>query len=118
LINLGLERRVDTVLRIGPFDCGTRGWTAQRTYPLAAGPDNLPVITDARTAAKNLALANNALQDEGKGILSVLEVRGILVSDSVRERITTCTDLDRLDTWLERSRTVARAEDLFAEDPA
>ncbi|MGW9031004.1 hypothetical protein ACWGQ5_44510 [Streptomyces sp. NPDC055722] len=41
----------------GPFDCGSRGWTAQRTYPLVAGPDNLPVITDTRTAAKNLALA-------------------------------------------------------------
>ncbi|MFC9909065.1 hypothetical protein [Streptomyces sp. NPDC127197] len=178
----------------GPFDCGTRGWTAQRTYPLVAGPDNLPVITDARTAAKNLALAalsavaharsadcdailkaiTTALQKiretdpetadyffdfleislgnspagkklkeimsfvsyypgrgtvretaylegkaegEAKGILSVLEVRGIPVPASVRERITTCTDLERLDAWLERSRTVAHAEDLFAEDP-
>ncbi|WP_190072572.1 hypothetical protein [Streptomyces lanatus] len=38
----------------GPFDCGTRGWTALRTHPLVASPENLPVITDARTAAKNL----------------------------------------------------------------
>lgn len=36
----------------GPFDCGTRGWTALRTYPLVAGPDNLPVITDVRTAMR------------------------------------------------------------------
>ncbi|MGW2283855.1 hypothetical protein [Streptomyces phaeochromogenes] len=41
----------------GPFDCGARGWTAQRTYPLVAGPENLPVITDPRTAARNLAMA-------------------------------------------------------------
>lgn len=184
---------------VGPFDCGTRGWTAMRTYPLVAGPDNLPVITDARTAAKNLPLAvlsalaharsrdcdaildavSRALQElletdpatakyffdflevtlgktpagekwkaimstfvsyfpgrgtvretaylegqaegeakgEAKGILLVLEVRGIPVPDSVRERITSCTDLDRVDAWLERSRTVERAEDLFAEDP-
>jgi hypothetical protein len=187
----------------GPFDCGARGWTALRTYPLVAGPDNLPVITDARTVAKNLPLAvlsalaharsrdgdvileaiSSALQElletdpatakyffdflevtlgktpagekwkaimstfvsyfpgrgtvretaylegkaegeaegeakgEAKGILLVLEVRGIQVPDSVRERITTCTDLDRMDAWLERSRTVERAEDLFAEDP-
>ncbi|MFF4043845.1 hypothetical protein [Streptomyces sp. NPDC001816] len=181
----------------GPFDCGTRGWTAQRTFPLVAGPDNLPKITDVRTATKNPALAvlsalaharsadceailraiTTALQEiwetdpetadyffdfleislgntpagqklreimsfvsyfpgrgtvretaylegraegktegEAKGILSVLEVRGIPVPDSVRERITTCTDLDRMDAWLERSRTVERAEDLFAED--
>ncbi|MGW2381477.1 hypothetical protein [Streptomyces sp. NPDC001658] len=177
----------------GPFDCGTRGWTALRTYPLVAGPDNLPVITDARTAVKNLALAVlsalahartadcdaimkaivTALQEtrdtdpdtadyffdfleislggspageklreimsfvsyfpgrgtvretaylegraegEVKGILSVLEVRGIPVSDDVRERIASCADLELLDAWLERSRTVVRAEDLFAED--
>ncbi|QKW31085.1 hypothetical protein HUT11_16970 [Streptomyces seoulensis] len=193
----------------GPFDCGTRGWTAQRTFPLVAGPHNLPVITDGRTTAKNLALAvlsamaharskdidaileaiDRALQEltgtdpetagyfyeclevnlgdtpagkkwkeimsfvtyfpgrgtvretaylegkaegkvegraegkaegkaegEAKGILFVLEVRGVPVSDSVRERITTCTELALLDVWLERSRTVTRAEDLFAED--
>ncbi|MEV1077796.1 hypothetical protein AB0I98_06005 [Streptomyces sp. NPDC050211] len=35
----------------------------------------------------------------------------------MRERITTCTDLDLVDAWLERSRTIGRAEDLFAEDP-
>lgn len=42
---------------VGPFDCEARGWTAQRTCPMVVGPDNLPVITDARTAAENLALA-------------------------------------------------------------
>ena len=186
----------------GPFDCGARGWTALRVYPLVAGPDNLPVITDVRSVAKNLALAvlsalaharspecdaileaiGSALQElretdsgtaeyffefleinlgdtpaaekwkgimsfvsyfpgrgtvretaylegkadgettgeargEAKGVLFVLEVRGISVSDSVRERITSCTDLDRVDAWLERSRTVERAEDLFVGDP-
>ncbi|NEA52182.1 hypothetical protein [Streptomyces sp. SID10815] len=38
------------------------------------------------------------------------------MSDSVRERIATCTELALLDVWLERSRTVTRAEDLFAEE--
>jgi hypothetical protein len=186
----------------GPFDCGARGWTAQRTYPLVAGPDNLPVITDARTAAKNLALAvlsvvaharradcgailkavTAALQEiqktdpetadyffdfleislgntpagqklkeimsfvsyfpgrgtvretaylegkaegqaagvaegEAKGVLRVLEVRGLRISDEVRECITTCTDLDRLNDWLDRAGTVERAEDLLAGGP-
>ncbi|MFD9881821.1 hypothetical protein ACFWZT_10190 [Streptomyces alboflavus] len=41
----------------GPFDCGVRGWTTQRTHPLVIGPDNLPVITDSRTAAENPAMA-------------------------------------------------------------
>ncbi|WP_327316481.1 hypothetical protein [Streptomyces sp. NBC_01235] len=50
-----------------------------------------------------------------KGVLRVLEVRGIAISDDIRERITTCTDLDRLDDWLDRAGTVEQAEDLFAE---
>ncbi|MFD9327280.1 hypothetical protein [Streptomyces sp. NPDC060065] len=61
--------------------------------------------------------AEGQAKGEVKGILSVLEVRGIPVPDSVRERITSCTNLDRLDAWLDRSRTVAQAEDLFTEDP-
>ncbi|MEW2116464.1 hypothetical protein AB0945_14965 [Streptomyces sp. NPDC005474] len=181
---------------VGPFECGTRGWTALRVYPLVAGPDNLPVITDFRTVAKNLPLAvlsalaharspdcdaileaiGNVLQKlretdpdtaeyffdflevtlgktpagmkwkdimsfvsyfpgrgtvretaylegqakgeakgKAEGILFVMDVRGISVPAEVRERITSCTDLDRIDIWLERSRTVACAEDLFAE---
>ncbi|WLW53612.1 hypothetical protein [Streptomyces sp. YU58] len=55
---------------------------------------------------------------EAKGILRVLEVRGLAISDDVRERITTCTDLDRLDDWLVRAGTVSRAEDLFTEGQA
>ncbi|MET8452460.1 hypothetical protein [Streptomyces sp. NPDC005209] len=206
LLLVVVQDRATAKWATGPFDCGARGWTAQRTYPLVAGPDNLPKITDARTAAKNLALAafsalaharsadcdailkaiTAALQEiqktdpetadyffdfleislgnspagqklkeimsfvsyfpgrgtvretaylegkaegkavgeavgeakgEAKGVLRVLEVRGLPISDEVRERITTCTDLDRLNDWLDRAGTVACAEELFSEHP-
>ncbi|GGN65749.1 hypothetical protein GCM10011579_036540 [Streptomyces albiflavescens] len=41
----------------GPFSCGARGWTAQTTHPLVVGPDNLPVITERRAVAENVAMA-------------------------------------------------------------
>lgn len=182
----------------GPFDCETRGWTAQRTYPLVIGPDNLPVITDARTAAEKPAMAafsalthandpdadaildamGQALKDmtgeaadyfyqfldvtlaetpagakwrnimgfvnyfpgrghvmekaylageaegqakgraEGKrdGILRVLEVRELPIPNTARDRITSCTDLARLDDWLDRAGTVTDVEELFSGD--
>ncbi|WP_328426946.1 hypothetical protein [Streptomyces sp. NBC_00443] len=55
---------------------------------------------------------------EGKAedILRILGVRGIEVSDSVRERVTACTDLDVLGAWLDRSLSVADAEELFVEE--
>ena len=186
----------------GPFDCGTRGWTVQRTWPLVVGPDNLPMITDARTAARNPALAafsalthannrdcdaildalDHALtgmdadasdyiyqfldvtlgetpagdkwrsimgfvnyfpgrghlmeraylegQAEGKAegkaegqaageaalILRLLEKRGVLVSEGVQERVTSCTDLDTLTLWFDRALTVTVAEELFVQE--
>lgn len=50
-----------------------------------------------------------------KSILTVLEVRRLPVSDDLRERIATCTDLARLDEWLNRVRTAECAEDLFGK---
>ncbi|WP_158070344.1 hypothetical protein [Nocardiopsis sp. CNR-923] len=35
------------------------------------------------------------------------------VTDEVRQRIESCTDLDTLHAWIRRSATVDRAEDLF-----
>lgn len=69
-----------------------------------------------RGTVRETACLEGRTEGAAKGILSVLEVRGIPVTDSVRERITSCTDLDRMDSWLERSRTVERAEDLFDEE--
>jgi len=53
---------------------------------------------------------------EAKEVLRVLEVRGLVVSDDVRERVTTCTDLDRLNGWLDRAGAVDHAEELFTEE--
>ena len=49
-------------------------------------------------------------------ILRLLEKRGVLVSEGVRERVTSCTDLDTLTLWFDRALTVAVAEDLFVEE--
>lgn len=204
------QDRVTARWAAGPFDCGTRGWTALRTHPLVASPENLPVVTDARTAARNLVMAafsalaharsrecgaileaiSGALHEvqetdpgtaeyvfdflevtlgktpagekwrdmmsfvsyfpgrgtvreaaylegkaEGKAegeavgrvgglvedralmILRALEKRGIPVPEDTRERVTSCTDLDTLTAWFDRSLTVATAEGLFAENP-
>ncbi|MFD8426439.1 hypothetical protein ACFV1R_02360 [Streptomyces coelicoflavus] len=53
---------------------------------------------------------------KAEDILRILEMRGVQVSDSVRERVTECTDLDVLGTWLTRSLSATRAEELFAEE--
>ncbi|MFG2777900.1 hypothetical protein ACGFY7_08560 [Streptomyces prunicolor] len=49
--------------------------------------------------------------------LRVLEKHGIHVPDDIRERITSCTDLDTLTLWFDRSLAASTAEDLFVESP-
>jgi hypothetical protein len=60
--------------------------------------------------------AKGEAKGKAEGILRVLEVRGLPVSDAVRERITTCTDLGCLNDWLDRAGAVERAEELFSGD--
>jgi hypothetical protein len=63
------------------------------------------------------------IRDEGRAqgraedVLAVLCARSIPIPDSVRERVTNCTDLDQLSRWHWRAVTVPVAEDIFtAED--
>ena len=49
------------------------------------------------------------------GVLRTLAVRGIDVSDEVRERIEACEDLELADTWLVRAMKVSRAEDVLED---
>lgn len=57
--------------------------------------------------------AKGQAESKAEDILRILGVRGIEVSDSVRERVTSCTDLGVLGTWLDRSLSVTDAEGLF-----
>jgi len=56
-------------------------------------------------------------EDRASLILRVLEKHGIDVPEDIRERVTSCTDLDTLTLWFDRSLTASTAEDLFVETP-
>jgi hypothetical protein len=62
-------------------------------------------------------LAEGEVKGEAKGeataVLEVLDERGFAVSDEVRARVTGCSDLDQLRTWLRRAVKVHSAEELF-----
>ncbi|MFJ8634508.1 hypothetical protein [Streptomyces sp. NPDC093568] len=55
-------------------------------------------------------------QERAAKILEVLDLRGIPVPASVRERVRACSDLDLLNTWFKRAVRAEHAEDLFRED--
>ena len=48
-------------------------------------------------------------------ILTILDIRGIPVTDEARARVTGCTDLDQLDVWVRRAVTANAVDELFDE---
>jgi hypothetical protein len=57
--------------------------------------------------------AKGKAEGEARAVLLFLAARGIEISDQARERITSCTVLDRLELWVRRAATVDTAEQLF-----
>jgi hypothetical protein len=60
--------------------------------------------------------AEGKAKDRATLILRVLEKHAVDVPEDIRERITSCTDLDTLMLWFDRSLTATTAEELFAEN--
>ncbi|MDP4506651.1 RpnC/YadD family protein [Nonomuraea turcica] len=57
--------------------------------------------------------AEGMAEGEAESILLFLEARGIPVPDETRKRITECTDLDVLRSWVRKAATATNADDLF-----
>jgi hypothetical protein len=53
-------------------------------------------------------------EGRAESILLIVEARGLGFDEADRERITSCTDLRLLTTWVKRSVTVEKASELFA----
>ncbi len=51
---------------------------------------------------------------EVAAILAVLDARGLEISADARDRITHCSDLQQLETWIRRAATAESADDIFA----
>ena len=69
--------------------------TCMLVHPVVLGPDNVPAVTDLAQAEATLPTPSSPLSDS-------------------REQIVSCTDLDTLTAWLDRSLTAAQVSDLFA----
>jgi hypothetical protein len=59
--------------------------------------------------------AEGRVEGRVEDVLTVLTARGIGVPDKTRDRITSCTDLDQLGTWLRHAVTANSIDEVFAE---
>ncbi|MGR6972407.1 hypothetical protein ACU639_22950 [Streptomyces cynarae] len=111
LANTGGETAADWAeyTEIGLGDAQTRElWRQLMTTRTSRFPGSGTLIEETRLKGK--------AEGKAEDILRILDRRGITVPEAARERIATCTDLDTLGTWFDRALTVARAEELFAQN--
>ena len=57
--------------------------------------------------------AESEARGEARALLTVLEARGVAVSEAERETILNCLDLEQLRVWLQRAVVVDTAVALF-----
>ncbi|MDT0403348.1 MULTISPECIES: hypothetical protein [Streptomyces] len=71
------------------------------------------LVEEIRDEARAEARAEALVAALAENVLTVLEERGIDVSEDARERITGCTDPEALSRWLRRAVTAPVAEEIF-----
>jgi hypothetical protein len=74
-----------------------------------------PLAEQVREEGIEQGIEQGVEKERAAKVLELLELRGILVSASVRERIEACSDLDLLNTWFRRALCVECSEDLFRD---
>jgi hypothetical protein len=67
------------------------------------------------TEGRAEGLTEGRAEGEVRALLAILNTRGISIPQDVHTRITTCTDLDELDTLIRRALTATTIQDLFVD---
>jgi hypothetical protein len=105
------------LLEVGLEDTPAREtWRELEKMVISYFPGRGTVFEEAYYDGEAKGKALGEAKGKAEGVLRVLEVRGLVVSDETRDRVTNCTDLVLLDEWLDRAGTVERADDLFGEE--
>jgi predicted transposase YdaD len=68
---------------------------------------------EGRLEGKAEGEAEGKAEGKAEAVLTILAGRAVMVSDSDRERISSCRDLSELDRWMRASLTATRVADLF-----
>jgi Uma2 family endonuclease len=89
------------------------GGTPELIQRLQSMLDDVTLKSD--QAAAEAARARSVAQ---RGILAVLEARGVACPEPVREKLVACEDVATLERWLARATSAHDAAEVFAGDPA
>ncbi|WP_194833421.1 hypothetical protein [Nocardia sp. XZ_19_369] len=70
-------------------------------------------VDEGRAEGRVEGQAEGRASEAARMVLTVLDARGISVSDEIRTRVSRCADVDQLETWVRRAVLVDTADELF-----
>ncbi|WLQ42721.1 hypothetical protein P8A22_23965 [Streptomyces laculatispora] len=70
---------------------------------------------EGRAEGLDKGLTEGRAEGLAKGLLLIFDVRGIAVTDEIREKITSCGDPQLLNRWLEHATTASSAEEVVGQ---
>jgi hypothetical protein len=126
----GMDRAVANAFVSGVGYLGGRGALQYYEYGYSMSPKAVCTFLEELVATKHWpvyspfakehygkgreeGLAEGLVRGERDKILLTLRLRGLDVTDSQREHISTCADLDQLREWSQRALTATATSDLF-----
>ncbi|MFF4400777.1 hypothetical protein [Streptomyces sp. NPDC001480] len=74
-----------------------------------------PLAEQVRQEGREEGIELGVEQERAAMVLRILQWRGIDVPESARARVTSCTDLDRLEVWAQRAVHASAVADLFVD---
>jgi len=122
----GMDQAVANAFVSGVGYLGGRGGLQYYEYGYSMSPRAVCTFLEELVATKHWpvyspfakehygkGLAEGLAQGERDKILLTLRLRGLDVTESQRERIVACADLDQLQEWSQRALTATDTDDLF-----
>lgn len=76
-------------------------------------PNPQKYVDDWRRDIAERALAAGQAEGQAKSVLKILAQRKLVVTDDQRRQIAECTDLPRLDRWLDAAFSVSSVDELL-----
>ena len=95
-------------------EAGLGNTPGQRIWKVLMATVTYPYVSSIRSQGREEGREEGRAQGEAAAVLRILGKRGVVVDGTSRERIESCTDLDLLGTWLDRSLTAQQVDELFA----
>lgn len=74
-------------------------------------------VAQGRKEGLKEGLEKGLYQGEQAALLEVIDARGLTVDESVRQRITACTELSQLKVWLRRAVTARSIPEILEPSP-